>query len=410
MQRLRRALAEAGVNVLMLEATVKRLCEGAYVVAEWRNSRRDREQWELRRVEIDPRAQLSVDAFLGIQDRARHAEEIRRWVASLDAGPLSAAGPEWADGDPGEADHHLTRRRLENWFHQLLGRIAAGEEPPLTALRAADDVLQFADVRYLPVLRTIHQLLANPGSVSERLLSQEVFGDSKELGRYRGILERLAGGDLLRLGIERHSHLVYMAGPLDIETRDGVVPLGSLRPFVALPEEIVKSATIRTEAERLVLVENQTCFEEIARRGLPEVWQAVVLFGRGFLPGPERSVVRQLAALPGMREIWGWFDPDPAGLFIFADVARLIKETGTRVRVRPLLMDVEVVRGCAGGTELTAWDRNQLERLAEMGLPPALEELRVYLLRSGCKVEQEEVLRTTDDRSLAGVLQSSAAH
>ncbi len=59
---------------------------------------------------------------------------------------------------------------------------------------------------------------------------------------------------------------------------------------------------------------------------------------------------------------------------------------------------------CQNRAPLTDWDRELLGRLATAGLPPPLEQLRLHLIETDTKAEQEEVLRATGDQALAAAL------
>ncbi len=83
-------------------------------------------------------------------------------------------------------------------------------------------------------------------------------------------------------------------------------------------------------------------------------------------------------------------DPDPAGIEIALDVARIW--TGKSLRWQPWHMDSEPLSGLNRKKGLTENDKDRLNRLLLQPMPEAFREFAAWMLENGQKGEQEGIV------------------
>jgi len=83
-------------------------------------------------------------------------------------------------------------------------------------------------------------------------------------------------------------------------------------------------------------------------------------------------------------------DPDPAGIEIALDVARIWTEKS--LMWHPWHMDAETLAGLNRKRDLTENDKDRLNRLLLQPMPENLRELAAWMLENGEKGEQEGIV------------------
>jgi len=197
------------------------------------------------------------------------------------------------------------------------------------------------------LLALLPRLLAWEGESLVRFASCVLCGDSKRLeslappdregeseGRLRGRLGRLladvTGGEIASLddlGITRNPRFALVHGPLWLDFGGPTLDLGALHGPVRLSlEDVRRAVAVGTRATRVLTVENETTFHELAK-----LRSGVLLVQTSF---PGAATVALIGALPAGLEWWHFGDSDDAGF----EILRVLREKTGR-DFRPLHME-----------------------------------------------------------------------
>ncbi len=272
-------------------------------------------------------------------------------------------------------DYKSTFAWVNAWHDDIRSKIQAGKA--VTPLRL-DDYMWSRDL--LALVKAVTEL---EESVLERTLSVKLFKDSKWLESFRSALltvlrrhapevELFAGDDkalLESFNLFRVPEYVLVSGSLVINKTD-VSQLTS----VGLPATVLRSATLTSNAKRIVTVENQTSFESLAALKPADT---LLVFSGGFASPTVIALLRKLQ-LP----LYHWGDIDVGGLRILAHLRRELGD------VKKLLMVKEVLEGQAFLQSLSEKEYTSLETLREEKLLEDCAELIDTVLLKG-KLEQE---------------------
>ena len=188
-----------------------------------------------------------------------------------------------------------------------------------------------------------------------RFASCTICRNSKRLEELRSRIElalkQITDGrlnSLEDLGLMEKPRHVFLRGPLLLDLPEGTLNLGLLQAPVSLSEtDIRRAAAIHCAASRVLTVENETTFMELAKLG------GDTLFIQTSYPG--RAVLALLARLPAMLPTHHFGDSDPAGF----DILRDLRERSGRA-ITPLHMRH---RPSADSAPLQSHDHQILDRL-----------------------------------------------
>lgn len=209
----------------------------------------------------------------------------------------------------------LVPHHQEAWTHWCQKLAQRALEGGSVAPFARDDLQENSEL-----LTVIPRVLGWQGESLIRFASCTICGSSKRLEELRPRLELAlqqitSGGisSLEDLGLMEKSRLVHLCGPLLLELPDGMLNLGLLHAPVSISETDIRRATaIRCEASRVLMVENETTFLELAKlRG------DTLLIQTSY---PGRAVLALLARLPTELPVHHFGDSDPAGFDILRDL------------------------------------------------------------------------------------------
>lgn len=194
--------------------------------------------------------------------------------------------------------------------------------------------------------------------------------------------------DLGAWGIERHTPLLLIAAPVELQFPHAALDLAACADFCALtPATLAAARSANGAPERWHLVENRTSFERVARN---REAHAGVVWLPGYPPTWWREAVAKLLALaPAPAAIA--CDPDPAGVAIALQAGTLWQAAG--LDWQPWRMDIATLQALPGHAPLTAWDNAQIAQLRQAPhLPAPLAALLDYMQQHNLKGEQEGAL------------------
>jgi Uncharacterized protein conserved in bacteria C-term(DUF2220) len=347
------------------------------------------------------------------------------WLEAVDLVPARAAELYMALGRTPRVDQeHALRQLLANqtpqsgWHADFLQWAAEQIERH----RAAPPLDRSDPAGSADVLRALATIAGLKASTLERMLSVQLFGNSKRLEELRGgILQVLRrhdsdaaafaddDGALLRAHhLDRAPEYVPIAGSLVLElpaigpfvsARAGdqrptahvqpprqrsAVDLAPFVPSVALSAAMLRQArVIGCEAQALITVENATSFSELAARRTADL---LVIYTGGFASPTVIRLLHALRELNPALPLFHWGDLDAGGLRI---LAHLRSQLGDSV---PLAMDPAAFHAHRGQAQpLTTIDRTALTKLATHPRLTDCAQLIATLLKTDQKLEQEAI-------------------
>ncbi len=225
------------------------------------------------------------------------------------------------------------------------------------------------------LLMVLTRVLEWKGESLIRFASCVICHDSKRLEVLRARLEKalaqICGKTLEELGLLEKPRQVLLHGSLRLDELD----LSVLRwPFALSEIDIRAAEVIECPAGRVLIVENETTFLEIAK-----VNRDTLLIQSSY---PNRAVLALLARLPAEIPVYHFGDTDPAGF----DILRDLRERSRR-SIQPLHMSL---RARAGSGDLTSLEKQMLQRLIQHPLmTDCLPPLQV-MLESGQRGDFEQ--------------------
>jgi hypothetical protein len=182
-------------------------------------------------------------------------------------------------------------------------------------------------------------------------------------------------------GIVDHIPLLLVGGVFSlIDARECRLDVAAAQGPLGLPESAITRAKSITSPPAWIVIENRTVFDKAC--ALQPT--CGVLWVPGYAPNWWLAAVEALLERASASLVLAC-DPDPAGIEISLRVIRLWEVRG--LAWKTVGMNAADLLSLPSRRELTTWDRATLERLSD--LPPGLSDLRLALLESGVKGEQE---------------------
>lgn len=293
------------------------------------------------------------------------------------------------------------RAHLDGWrrraVDRCLERLDAGKSPAPFDL---DDGGWNRDL--LEVLLALPGDAPKTGAVEEipyRVFSVHVFNDSKRFDALKGTVARLArrhrpewraltNRETLReLGLVANPGHIYLYGPWQlVDARGQVTSLSEFYPSVGIPTALAAHVKqVRTDAARVVCVENLTSFYELVRHDGGRL-AALCLWGN---PSPaSRHLLRRLVdGLSPDVPLCLWADIDYGGLNILAHL-----RTQVSPHFEPYRMDCDTLDAHVHWAHpLSTSDERNLAHLKRHSHLADMVPLIDYMLLRGIKLEQEAI-------------------
>lgn len=240
-------------------------------------------------------------------------------------------------------------------------------------------------IRRHKILQSLDQWISEERNGTRRDFSLFALGDTKGVSPAEwGWLE--CSVPLEDLGISRHTPAIWLSAPLELICGKGTLDLRGVPDFIALTPQTINSVSrIEGKVEQWRILENRTVFERNTLRRASDG----VIWVPGFAPSWwKKGVARMLELCPAPALIA--CDPDPAGIEIALDVARIWTEKS--LMWHPWHMDAETLAGLNRKRDLTENDKDRLNRLLLQPMPENLRELAAWMLENGEKGEQEGIV------------------
>ena len=259
----------------------------------------------------------------------------------------------------------------------------------------------FPEKGFINAVKLADEILSFPkGLVYERDIAKKVLNNSKGITPWvRKTLERIlsecadeemleafeerkralgAKAQILPLyGVVKTPEYIRTEGPMTITLTDGRKIETQGLPYAFSSEYLDVISSIRTDAARIVTIENLTSYEDFHGEG------AVKVFTGGFLSFPGRVLLAKIYEGNPSAEYLHWSDIDCGGIRIFRQVKKYIPT------VVPYRMDAATLKeNREYWTGLTDNDRRYLLSCAD---DPLFSGLAGYMLENDAKLEQESI-------------------
>lgn len=235
----------------------------------------------------------------------------------------------------------------------------------------------------LETLRGIFSAALSREMLSMRELSVSITGDSKGIENIRPYLRDILG-DLSHYGICEHSPLVFCRLPVIGNAGDKTIDLEACDDYVSLTLRTAKLFRPRSfSMKKIILVENLTPFENLARNSNKMDSTTGILFLSGYPPGHVREFVKMLIEFSPFEGLI-WCDLDPDGVEIALTAAKWFKKSSWR----PLFMEKDFLSS-SKTKPLTDNDHKKLSSLKKQEDTSVFNSLLLEMERLGLKVEQE---------------------
>lgn len=280
---------------------------------------------------------LSAEARNEARDAAVALEKAARLVCRSNADgklrrvlvPRAAERAWFADADerhPAERQSGLAAATREaaqwpgvtewkSWCERLAVEMEAGRFPEFVDRHDEESV-------WLRDLEVVNQLTSHPWPAGTllRVASAEAAGDSKFLETRRSRMERMLKNlsdarfqSLADLGLIEPPRRCLFHGPLRLRLRGNSFDFAAFKNPVALGEEDLLAAdAVELPMPRVLSVENETTFHELARIASGEL-----LIQTSYASSATLALLRRL---PADCECWHFGDSDPAGFDILRDL------------------------------------------------------------------------------------------
>ncbi len=201
------------------------------------------------------------------------------------------------------------------WCEQLAVEMETGRFPDFVDRHDEESA-------WLRDLEVVNQLTSHPWPTGTllRVASAEAAGDSKFLETRRSRIERmlksLSGArfhSVTDLGLIEPPRRCLFHGPLLLRLRGHSFDFAAFKNPVALGEEDLLAAdAVEVPTPRLLTVENETTFQELAR-----IESGELLIQTSYASSATLALLRRL---PADCECWHFGDSDPAGFDILRDL------------------------------------------------------------------------------------------
>ena len=238
-------------------------------------------------------------------------------------------------------------------------------------------------VLFLETIRTIVNTSLSSEILSFRELSVRITGDSKGLENIRNYLKD-ALGDLNYYGIVEHSPFIFCRLPVTGKINGKTIDLTACDDYMSLTLRSAKTFKPElSKMKRLILIENLTPFETLARDHERLGDNTGILFISGYPPSHISEFVKKLMNFSPFEGLI-WCDLDPDGVEIALTAAKWFE----KVSWSPLFMDKEFLQSSVN-KPLSENDLNKLCSIKTRNDIAIFDSLISEMWRLSKKVEQE---------------------
>ncbi len=369
-------LVGRGHSLPTLEAALDSLCRARIVAIAEKSSGVLTESWNPASVSLEPGSIDGVCSALGIEQSSRRCRDLALVIGEA----LAAARSDCA-----------VSLRIRSLLEAQCAVLSQGGS---TELRLGDEVV-VTPARwdfYEGVLRILAALLehvAQNEDVPAESFAAHVLGRAKAFTRpRREAVTRLLGVGLAELKLVEREPEARFFGAVSWTIGSARSDARASDSWIGLPRSAIADATLTITCPQLLVVENLTVFEALARAFREGDSPAFVgLWGAGYLSSAKETFIRR-AVENGIEEVGICADLDADGVLLAQDIHDVASSCGARAV--PVAMDATLHRQARRHYPLA---ESRLQLLAARdALDPSFQGLAQEILRGGTGVEQETFL------------------
>ena len=236
---------------------------------------------------------------------------------------------------------------------------------------------------FLEAMRTILNTSLSSEILSFRELSIRITGDSKGLENIKGHLKDVLS-DLSHYGIVEHSAFIFCRLPVIGKIDGKTIDLSACDDYMSLTLRSAKAFKPElSKMTRLILVENLTPFETLARDHAHLDDSTGILFISGYPPSHIGEFVKKLMNFSPFEGLI-WCDLDPDGVEIALTAAKWFEKASWN----PLFMGKEFLQSSVN-KPLSENDLNRLSSIRTRNDIAIFDSLISEMAKLSIKVEQE---------------------
>ena len=216
-----------------------------------------------------------------------------------------------------------------------------------------------------------------------RIVSEKIWGRSKDLDAYRKDISKVAGVPLANLNLDIAPEVIFLHGKVDYQV-DGYLSSCMAGIPVALTDETVKIMEVTDSGiNAIFIIENLAVFQEILSRKYRNISNVLLFWGAGYISSKRTLLLRKILKIKNVP-VYIWSDLDADGLTLTRDIVRKLAEYNALGM--PVLMteyQLKLTKGNFKGAQHLKLDDTELEVMFPDVLP---------LIKRGITMEQEELL------------------
>lgn len=216
-----------------------------------------------------------------------------------------------------------------------------------------------------------------------RMVSEKIWGKSKDLDAYRKDIVKVAGLPLENLNLDIAPEVIFLHGNVEYQV-DGYTSSCMAGLPACLVDETVKNLEVsESNIKAIFVIENLAVFQEILSRKYRNVSDVLLFWGAGYISSLRRLLLEKIIKKKNVP-VYIWSDLDADGLTLTRDIVRKLAEFDALGM--PVLMTEEqlkLTKGNFKGAQHLKLEDTELEVM----FPDVLHQIK-----QGITMEQEELL------------------
>ncbi|MDQ0157395.1 Wadjet anti-phage system protein JetD domain-containing protein [Robertmurraya andreesenii] len=355
----------------IIEKTMDKLHTHGFLIKRQKKDPSRINQWDIHHVYYNEKMTESIEAFLGI-----NSKKIFHWEEN----PFPPLVPPSSNNAKTLSDLiYVNQKHHEHSSNYVIEGV---DKAKMIFPRTSKGV-------YLKLIRGIWGLyqLSNTGrQLYLKEFSQEFFHDTKTFTKSdRDKLDKIVNG-VERFGLYQARNEVLISGAFQWKWNGTKGNSLAIKGYLPLPRDMIAEMEItQWAADKLLIVENQDLFINIAKRNLLNNNDWAILFGSGYISSEEEIIISEAVKL-GLKCIYFWCDLDPYG-FLIAD--HFQKKANLPIPIYLFGFNTNWFSKLSIYKELTKIDKEELQQLLNEDLPFQIKELLFLMKETGYKGEQE---------------------
>lgn len=282
------------VSILLLDGIIR--------LESKNTSPRKMENWEIKRIKLDPRFKSDFEEK-NDATKSENLEETIRKAQELLKGIDSALSSRVSD--------FILKRKIE--------------DPSGRVICTSENWKCFKSI--LLALCFAVKFQAEGHHETLRIVSERIWGRSKVLDPYKHDIMNAAGMSLENLNLSLMPEIVMVQGDIDLSIRGKTTSLLAGIPCCLTAESIAEAKILQNNTEKVFLIENLAPFLEVYKRYYMDRPEVAIIFMAGYLSSTKRLLIEKILKSKKVP-VYIWSDIDTDGIMLASDAIRYVKFLG----------------------------------------------------------------------------------